>query len=270
MNLENLETRQATVGSKKLYTGVAPIQIVAVNPSRQWIAEAYNVDLEKVKEPNYILDSATRIDFWYRNYPGSNTEMLGKFAIFVSNDLRVSKNGRKQYIDQHSKTTWAENIDDLVERNGKLHENTRLDAKSARQAFKGEEDIYSLLRAYGNIDINKKPFMLEDFKAIVKGNTKELSDFFGFFNKKEGGVKVLFGVKDGQYQDVWTSLFLSVDAKVSDFVRTKITGEYGYKNYYGASLTFQEFVATEEPADDPFESSTASISMSANSDDDIF
>jgi len=281
MNLENLETRQST-SSKKLYTGMTSVKIVTVNPTREWIAEAYKVDVEKVKEPVYEIDSpdrekTTRLDFWYTNTPESKVELLGKFSIFVSPEFRISKSGRKQYIDAYSKTTWADSIDDLVEKNAKLHEASRLDAKSARQAFKGEEEIYSLLKAYGNIDVSKKPFMLEDFKAIIKGNVRELKEFFDFFNKKSGAVKVLMGVRDGQYQDVWTNLFMSADAKVTDYIRNKITGEYGYKNYYAGSLNFQEFIAGEEPSissssssDSSIDWSTETVTSSSSSDNDLF
>jgi len=279
MNLENLETRQST-SSKKLFTGITPVKIVAVNPSRQWIADTFKVDLEKVKEPVYDIDGgpdrekSTRLDFWFTNMDDTKTEFTSKVSIFVSNEFRVSKSGNKQYIDAYSKTTWADSIDDLVEKNSRLHEATKLDPKTARQANKGEEEIYNLLKAYGNVDVSKKPFMLEDFKAIIKGDVRELQEFFNHFNKKNGGVKVLMGVKDGQYQDVWSSLFLPVDGKVTDYIRNKITGEYGYKHYYAGSLNFQEFVPGEEPtfasSSEPAIDWGTSSTATASDDKDLF
>jgi len=248
MNLENLETRASSTNSKKLFTGIAPIKIVAVNPTREQIAALYDVDVDKVKEPNYFTEDSTRIDFFYKNHDSISTSLLGKFALFVSGQKRVSQSGKTQYIDNHSKVTWADSLGDLSERNSKLADYNKLKLDNVREALRGEEDLYNLLRSYGNIDTNNSALMLDDIKAVIKGNVKELRDFFEFFNKKEGGVKVLMGVKDGQYQDVWNSLFLSLNAKISDYTKGKITdSQYGYKHYYGHSFQLKEYVADAEP-----------------------
>jgi len=287
MNLQNLETRSASSTPKKLYTGLAPIKIVAVNPTRKEIADLYEIDEEKVKEPNYFTEDSTRIDFWYRNHDSLTTSLLGKFALFISNTPRKSQSGKTQYIDNFSKTCWAEGLGDLANKNTTLKDFGKLNLSKVREALKGEEDIYLLLKAYGNVDNNTAPFMLDDISAIIKGNVKELREFFEHFNKREGGVKVLFGVKEGQYQDVWNNLFLGVSNKVTDYVRNKITNsEYGYRHYYGDSLTFKEFTPDSEPATvesgsdswdtkDPFGDSTPSVPSSPSVDvnpfeDDLF
>jgi hypothetical protein len=248
MNLENLETRTGSTSSKKLFTGIAPIKIVAVNPTREQIAALYDVDVEKVKEPNYFTEDSTRIDFWYKNHDSITTPLLGKFALFLSNQVRTSQSGKTQYIDAHSKTCWADSLGDLSERNMKLADYNKLKLDKVREALRGEEDLYSLLRSYGNVDTNSSLLMLDDIKTIIKGNVKELREFFDHFNKKDGGVKVLMGVKDGQYQDVWNGMFLTIYGKISDYIRNKITDDnYGYKHYYGASFVLKEFVAGDEP-----------------------
>ena len=248
MNLESLETRQPSSSSKKLYTGFATLEIVAVNPTREEIAKLYDVDVEKTKEPNYFLENSTRIDLWYRNHSSHPTPLLGKFCVFISKDYRVSQGGKNQYIDAHSRVCWADSISDLSARNERLADFNKLNIGTARQAFKGEEDILNLMKVYGNIDITNGPFALDDFISIVKGNVKELVEFFEHFNKKNGGVKVLLGVKDGQYQDICTLVFLPVNGKITDYATKRITADdYGYKQYYGNSFDFEEFVADAEP-----------------------
>jgi len=248
MNLENLETRTSGTSNKKLFTGIAPIKIVAVNPTREQIAALYEVDVEKVKEPNYFTEDSTRIDFFYKNHESLVTPLLGKFALFLSAQTRVSQSGKTQYIDNHSKVTWADSLGDLSERNSKLADYNKLKLDNVREALRGEEDLYTLLRSYGNIDTNNSALMLDDIKNIIKGNVKELRDFFDYFNKKDGGVRVLMGVKDGQYQDVWNSLFLTLTAKISDYTKGRITdSNYGYKHYYADNLQFKEYVADAEP-----------------------
>jgi hypothetical protein len=248
MNLDNLETRTSGTSNKKLFTGIAPIKIVAVNPTREQIAALYEVDVEKVKEPNYFTEDSTRIDFFYKNHESLTTPLLGKFALFISAQTRVSQSGKTQYIDNHSKVTWADSLGDLSERNSKLADYNKLKLDNVREALRGEEDLYTLLRSYGNIDTNNSALMLDDIKNIIKGNVKELRDFFDYFNKKDGGVRVLMGVKDGQYQDVWNSLFLTLTAKITDYTKGRITdSNYGYKHHYADSLQFKEYVADAEP-----------------------
>ena len=70
---------------------------------------------------------------------------------------------------------------------------------------------------------------------------------------------------------------MSADAKITDYIRNKITGEYGYKNYYAGSLNFQEFIAGEEPSissssssDSSIDWSTETVTSSSSSDNDLF
>jgi hypothetical protein len=75
-----------------------------------------------------------------------------------------------------------------------------------------------------------------------------LREFFAWADNKGGGVKVLLGVKDGQYQDVWNSMFLTVNGKLSDYMKSKITdSNYGYRHYYGHSFNLKEYVADSAP-----------------------
>lgn len=245
MKFEELETREPSSG-KKLYTGFAPIQIVAVNPTAKALAALLGIDEDKVKEPNYEGDNGMRLDFWYVNHPDFKTELRGKFSLWVNNDTRTSQMGKKQFIDNFTKTAWAENLASLSETQASLDPSRRLDMKSVREAKGGEEIVYSLLKAYGNISPKEKPFVLDNWTSIAKGKGNELVDFFAHFNKANMGVKVLLGIKDEKYQDVCTKIFLNVHGKVTEYVSKQITGEYGFKSYYG-SFTFKEYTENNAP-----------------------
>lgn len=245
MKFEELETREPSSG-KKLYTGFAPIQIVAVNPTAKALAALLGIDEDKVKEPNYEGDNGMRLDFWYVNHPDFKTELRGKFSLWVNNDTRTSQMGKKQFIDNFTKTAWAENLASLSENQASLDPSRRLDMKSVREAKGGEETVYSLLKAYGNISPKEKPFVLDNWTSIAKGKGNELVDFFAHFNKANMGVKVLLGIKDEKYQDVCTKIFLNVHGKVTEYVSKQITGEYGFKSYYG-SFTFKEYTENNAP-----------------------
>jgi hypothetical protein len=250
MNYQELEIGSGfSAGSKKLYMGVAPIQIIMVNPSTKKLAEFYNTDEDKIKEPVYVKDGenpSTRLDFYYVNHPEFDTEFKGKFSIFVQGNTRESKAGKKQYIDAFTRTSWAHSLSDLSAAQEKVKDYLRLDMSTVREAKPGEETIYNLLKAYGNIVPKTKPLELSDFKQLVKGNAKELEDFFSYFNTNQAGVNVMMGIKDAKYQDIYTGVFMSLKSKLSDYAKKNIESEYGFKSYY-TGYTFTEFIPSEAP-----------------------
>jgi len=252
MKFDELETREPSSG-KKMYTGFAPIQIVAVNPTSKALAALLGIDEDKVKEPNYEGDNGMRLDFWYVNHPDFKTDLRGKFSLWVNNDTRTSQAGKKQFIDNYTRTSWALNLADLSDAQASLDPSRRMDLRSAREAKGGEETVYSLLKAYGNISPKEKPFVLDSWNSIAKGKANELTDFFAHFNKASMGVKVLLGIKDGKYQDVCTKVFVNVGGKITDYVAKQITGEYGFKSFYG-SFTFKEYTENDAPESNEVES----------------
>jgi hypothetical protein len=194
-----------------------------------------------------------RLDFWYVNHPDFKTDLRGKFSLWVNNDTRTSQAGKKQFIDNYTRTSWALNLADLSDAQASLDPSRRMDLRSAREAKGGEETVYSLLKAYGNISPKEKPFVLDSWNSIAKGKANELVDFFAHFNKANMGIKVLLGIKDGKYQDVCTKVFVNVGGKITDYVAKQITGEYGFKSFYG-SFTFKEYTENDAPESNEVES----------------
>lgn len=262
MKFDQLETREPSSG-KKMYTGFAPIQVVSVNPTAKELAKILGIEEDKVKEPTYESENGMRLDFWYVNHPDFKTDLRGKFTLWVNNDTRMSQAGKKQFIDNFTKTTWAENLATLSEYQASIDPSRRLDMKSVREAKGGEETVYSLLKAYGNISPKEKPFVLDNWASIAKGKGNELVDFFAHFNKANMGVKVLLGIKDEKYQDVCTKVFVNVQGKITEYVSKQITGEYGFKSFYG-SFTFKEYTENNAPeaneTESPFKESESMMS----------
>ena len=250
MNFSELEVRENTAPVRKMYTGFAPIQIVAVNPNTKELAELLGIDPTKVKEPVYVNQEKDnlRLDFWYVNHPAFKTEFRGKFSLWVDSRSRVAKSGKKQYIDDFTKIAWAENLAMLSEAQNQLAAERRIDMRSIREAKGGEETLYSLMKAYGNISTKAKPMVLNSWDKIAKGDVRELREFFDHFNKSDGGVKVLMGIRDGQYQDVYTNLFLNAYGKITDYVSKNVRGEYGFKSFFNDDFTFAEYNPELAPA----------------------
>jgi hypothetical protein len=269
MNFDNLETREQTSSTRRMYTGIAPIQIIAVNPDTKSLAKILGVDEDKVKTPNYVGEKNTRLDFWYVNHPTFKTELRGKFSIWIDNNTRMSKAGKKQWIDDFTKTAWAENLALLSEAQASLVPERKLDLKSIRESKGGEETIYSLLKAYGNLSPKTKPLVLTSWNSLVKGNGSELTEFFSHFNNANGGIKVLLGIKDGKYQDVFTGIFLNITGKVTDYATKIITGDYGFKSFFNNSYVFNEYNEELAPAMNEVDANAPIMMFSSGNDEVI-
>lgn len=229
---------------KKLYTGYAPVQIVAVNPNEKGLAALFNTDIEKIKNPEYDkTEGKMRLDFWYKNHPSCDTELFGKFSLWVNDETVVGRNsGKTQYIDNFTKTAWAVDLATLSADQQSKDPMYRLDAKSIREAKTGEEDVYELLKAYANARPKEKPFVLDSWVSIAKGNVGELRDFFDAFNSKGAGIKIPLTIRDGKFQSVFTKGIVHLNSPITDYVKKRFTGDYGCKDYYGDSFLLKEFV----------------------------
>jgi hypothetical protein len=248
INLNDVEENQGGF-EKKLYTGYAPVQIVAVNPDETGLAKLFNTDLDKIKDPAYDkTEGKMRLDFWYKNHPSCDTELFGKFSLWVNSESVVGQNsGKRQYIDNFTKTAWALDLAALSEDQQSKDPNYRLDMKSVREAKTGEEDVYELLKSYANARPKEKPFVLDSWSAIASGKVGELRDFFGALNDKGMGVKIPLTIRDGKFQSVFTKGILPLNSPITDYVKKKFQGQYGCKDFYGDSFLLKEFVDDGNP-----------------------
>lgn len=260
MNYENIE--QSKGFEKKLYTGIMPVQVEKVNPTISELAKMYGKEEGEVREPVYVGDESTRLDFYYKAHPSIDITYNSKFSIFISKKLReFDDNGTtlKEYLDDYGRRAWARDLDHLNEVNAT--KKLPLDLKTVRQAKVGESMLYGFLRAYCSAKADS-PVKLDSFEDLVKGKVKELKEFFTHFNDSQFmggygmGAKVLLGIKDGKYQDVYTKVFLRVSDKNFDYLEKQAKGEQsGFKSFWG-STTLREFEPVEAPAnstDSPFE-----------------
>lgn len=243
------EVEEGSVFERKLYTGYAPVQIISVNPTEKDLAKLFNTDIEKIKDPQYDkTEGKMRLDFWYKNHSTCQTELFGKFSIWVNDESVVGKNsGKKQYIDNFTKTAWAIDLATLSEDQKNKQPEYRLDSKTIREACTGEEDVYELLKAYSNARPKEKPFVLDNWKNICKGKVSELRELFDNLNEKGMGVKIPLTVREGKYQGVFTKGIIPLNSPITKWIKDKFEGTYGCKDYYGSSFILKEFVDDGNP-----------------------
>ena len=220
----------------KIYTGVAPVFVLAVNPNKEQLEKLYNTQLEnapeyvgevevgedKHKVPNVRLDFVVKTDA----EKCGGIEFTTKVPFFIRKEYGYNRDQTKvQVIDKYGRTAWvtveqAKNHEIPVYKNGPAN----ID-KDYRPAYVGEEDLTNFIKAYLNIPnvmkyVNNTWVMvdkpedcearLESIAEYFKGNFKELRDVIAL--QPNNKVKVLFGVRttddNKQYQAVYNQMFL--------------------------------------------------------------
>ena len=229
----------------KRYTGVAPMFIEAINPSKAEHEALFNTTLEEA--PNYLGTRSdndgnefqtARISVVFR----PDTEKIGfemplvTMALFLEDRPRYNADKTKvQVIDKYGNTGWptieeAERHAVILKNKSGEDYNSNLD-KDYRPCYVGEEDLMNFVKTYLNIpnrltyDRDSKTWgpntkvkaeececRFDNLAAVFKGDFSEIKDALGF--QPTNKVKVLLGVRtDAEsgklYQAVYTKKFLS-------------------------------------------------------------
>lgn len=220
----------------KRYIGVAPVFVLAVNPSKSELEKLYNTQLEN--DPEYLSEvevgedrhkvQNARLDFIVKTDAEKcgGIEFTTKASFFIRNEYRYNKDQTKvQVIDKYGRTAWV-TIEQAKAHEIPVYKNgpANID-KDYRPAYHGEEELTKFIKTYLGISnvmkyVNNTWIMvdnpkdcearLEDIAEYFKGNFKELKDVIAL--QPNNKVKILFGVKttddNKQYQAIYNQMFL--------------------------------------------------------------
>lgn len=229
---QNTSSEQVIEG-RKLVTGVADLQIIAINPTAKEIEKIYGKAPKE--EPNYLGTNSTsgnanvRIEVHavIANVPKLKDAKV-RFSFFIENAERHSKTNKMQYINKFGKTTWAETVEDLASKEYYKDE-------ASRPCLPGEENFTNLfLRSAANVAMDGE-CRVDDWSKVFKGDFSELHNLANVL--KTNTFRALLGVRktdDGKfYQDVYTKWFersyISSNAKFLAALSEE-NGQFGSKN----------------------------------------
>lgn len=253
--------------SPKLYTGLAPVKILGVNPNADEIQKIYNSE-EKRDEPVYLdtrevelpngekeTIKRVRIDI----FVGTNEEEVGvrlitRVSFFIQRMYRYTRDGSKiNVINAYGETAWIPVTD--VEK-GQVPDNMNwYNTKDMRPSYYGEEQLTKFLKAYLNIptlsymDRNGVRKTIEE-PANAEARLSKIEDYFNGDVSEiksviklmpDNKVKVLIGVNTtdrGQYQNVFTNEFLKNSQKMSDWFKKQVTDAKANGMYEGTDFTY--------------------------------
>ncbi len=155
--------------SKKV--GLFAAKVVCINPSREEYKETLGIELkEESKADEYIGESkdnnaTIRVNFWLEEL---KTKQKFNVTFFLENKIRENKDGsKKQYINNIGVCSWADDENNLPDWFKK---------REYREAYTGEEDLYSFLRTWlGKLDYKDADSTLQlEWKQLLKGNLKDI------------------------------------------------------------------------------------------------
>ena len=280
-----VETKE-TQGGARLMTGLVPMMVVAVNPSKKELEAIYGRDLEK--EPEYISADEQgvkklRVDFIMKTVVndklGCNEEIITKVPFFLDDKPAYTSDGNKVYM----LNLYGENACIPVEdaKKNTVPENMAwYNTTKMRPAFRGEVELVGFLKQYLGIpnrafkdkvipDVSKAEIQLEKIKSYFNGDIKE---FVSVVNLRKATNIVLLagGVRTNddnkQYQAWYLKKPLKYGTTNLDYIKRDIAERQSQMNvdFGPADLRFRiysnEPTVFEGPAkattaveDDPFE-----------------
>ena len=213
MAIQSNASTEEVVGSIKTYSGLTNVVVTAVNPT---MAELHTMDIKVKQEPNYEVtigeESYNKIVFWLQNSDGNF-----KLEILMQDKPRVSQTGKHQWMNSTGQATWseAEPTYDWWKTEGQ------------RKAYTGEETLINFTRAWANVASGDE-VSFDTINAISKGDVTEIRTLVTALTGNQ--VRVLIGVKDDRYQQVYTKYFGRVKPQRDDFFVKALNDDYGSFN----------------------------------------
>ena len=214
MAIQSNASTEEVVGSIKVYSGLTNVNVIAVNPTME---ELHALDIKVKQEPIYTgIDFGSgeynKIVFWLSNEDGNF-----KLEILIQDKPRISQTGKYQWMNAIGQSTWSENEPtyDWWKTEGQ------------RKAYTGEETLINFVKAWANVASGDE-VSFDTMSSIVNGNVEEIKALMDVLSTNE--VRVLIGVKDDRYQQVYTKYFGRVKPQRDDFFIKALNDEYGSFN----------------------------------------
>jgi len=228
-------------GGITLYTGIAPVSVVAINPSLDQLSD---LGINLRSEPEYKVtlneEDYNKLVFWLKSdVPGLS--FTTRFEILMQDKIRTSKDGSKfMWANNIGQTTWSAEVPGY---------DWWKNADKTRKAYVGEDTLINFTKAWANV-ANGGEVSFDTIEAIDKGQVAELQEYVRVL--KDNKLRVLVGVKDGKYQAVYNRHFGRLKPMRDDLFIKALNEDYGSFNAeYNKDLKLQVYSPTMVVADTP-------------------
>jgi hypothetical protein len=207
------------------------------------MAELHAMDINVKQEPNYKVSFSdqdyNKVVFWLSNSDGNF-----KLEILMTNTPRISQQGKHQWINAVGQSTWS--TDEPSYEWWK--------SEGQRKAYVGEETLINFVKAWANVASGDE-VSFDTMDAIANGDLAEIKTLITALQENE--VRVLIGVKDDKYQQVYTKYFGRVKPQRNDLFVKALNDDYGSFNadfnadlVWGTHRPTSELISPDAPAED--------------------
>jgi|TARA_R110000782_G_scaffold18150_2_gene50132 hypothetical protein len=225
----NASTEEVTGGGKEFFSGLTNVSVLAVNPT---MAELHALDINVKQEPAYSGTSNdqewNKVTFWLNNEDGNF-----KLDLFLKNSHKLSQTGKHLWLNNVGQSTWSEDAP--------TYDWWKVEGQ--RKAYDGERELIEFTKAWANVAAGGSVFY-DTMSAIAAGDVTEVKNLAAAL--KSNQLRVLIGVKDSQYQGVYTGYFGRVKPQRDDMFVKNLNDEYSqFKNHdFNADLKWGKHIST--------------------------
>lgn len=223
------------------YIGVAPVQVLAVNPTKAELDKIYGRDMKesvytRVANRDGVTVPMATVSFIVKPDAKTGIDAILQVNFNLYEEFRTGKeSGKIQVIDEYSRTAWV-TPEQLKTKEIPMYSNGPAKiSKNYRPVIVGEEALLDFIKSWlgiPNIDVynqntgswvvNANPKDCEAYfanpRAFFKGDFSEVKSI-----TSNNLVKVLFGVQTGSdgrmYQTAFTEKFAKNNAGTSGIER---------------------------------------------------
>lgn len=186
--------RSTGTGTKKLFTGIFSGKVIAINPTKEELAEILGFELtSETKDQVYEGktekgDDYVAISFWFEADTPEKQKFNARFRL-VNKPVVSEGSGKKQWVNQSATSTWVDSEENLPswftefrDKNGNLvtkdEKGELTGTKKVRESIQGEANLYNFLRAW----FGKVSFFSERTNILIDVN-KLFRDVESFVDK---------------------------------------------------------------------------------------
>ena len=228
MAINSNPSAESVVGGITSYSGITNAKVLAINPT---MAELHAMEINVKTDPNYNVaigdEQYNKLVFWLQSE--CDKKVTFRLEILMQDKPKMSKSGKYQWINNVGQSTWS------------LEAPTYEWWSDAgqRKAYTGEETLISFVRAWANVAA-KGEASFDTIANIVKGDVTEIKTLVKAISATNM-VRVLVGLKDDKYQQVYTKHFGRVKPQRDDLFIKALNDDYGSFNAdFNADLQWGE------------------------------
>ena len=223
MAIQSNASTEEVMGGMKTFSGLTNVKVITVNPT---LAELHALGINVKQEPNYKVEFSgeeyNKVVFWLNNSDGNF-----KLEILMQTKPRVSQAGKNQWMNAIGQSTWSHDAPSKELNEEGEAKYPWWKAEGERKAYTGEETLINFTKAWANVASGDE-VSFDSMPAIANGVVAEIKHLVEALSTNE--VRVLIGVKDSKYQQVYTKYFGRVKPERDDLFTKALNNEYGTFN----------------------------------------